>query len=651
MIVPSEMTTLSIPQRHCKTMRLPFLNDEAAIAYSPRVLAYAINRLYEGLASVSLFLAILLCGVAAALWGRIDHGLLGAWLAAGLGITGARYLQTQRFRRRQPRGREALRWAHLYTLTAFSHGTLWAVAGVLFFVPDSVGHQVFLYTVIISMASSSVVVMAYWPPSFYALSVPMLGTLVVKFATLHDATYQALAALIFVSILIMARAERAMHRTAIDAINLRFENLELIEQLQEQKLAAEEANVAKSKFLAAASHDLRQPLHALSLFVAVLRERTRTAETQPLVENVAHSVAALEGLFQALLDISRLDAGIVQPRVLDFRLHALLDRLVTEYQVQASAKGLALVGEYTDVVVRSDPALLELILRNLLSNAVRYTPQGQVSVRSVPVEGGVRVEVADTGIGIPADKQQDIFREFMQLGNPERDRTKGLGLGLAIVKRVAALLQHPIELQSQPGTGSCFNVLLPQGAAAEVVELAPPPAMAAGVELAGLTVVVIDDEAAIREGMQAMLEDWGCTVVTATSAEEALDAVRSQQLTPNIVVADYRLREEKTGAQAIVQLQREFGAELPGVIITGDTAPERLREAQASGYLLMHKPVSPPKLRAALQRLRRPRQRTDKCDDDDLAAQHRRHESERLGGARRLGAVTDVKGAEDGGHM
>jgi signal transduction histidine kinase len=594
-------------------MRLSLTDKESATpAYPPRVHAYAISRLYQSLPSVAALLALLPLGTAVVMWEQFDHRLVSGWLVAVLALSLARYQLARAFFRHQPRGQDALRWGHYFTLTAFASGVLWGGAGVVFFVPDSIGHQVFLYTLVIGMSAGSMVITSYWPAGLYAFVVPALGALIVDAALRGGTTYYGMAALTFVYALILVRAERTMHRSALAAIALRFENLDLIEQLQEQKLAAEEANVAKSKFLAAASHDLRQPLHALSLFVTVLRERSRASETRPLVENVASSVAALEGLFQALLDVSRLDAGIVQPKVVDFHLHTLLHRLLAEYQVHATAKGLRLEGEYTDAVVRSDPALLELILRNLLGNAIRYTAQGKVTLRGLPVENGVRLEVADTGIGIPPERHKDIFREFVQLGNPERDRTKGLGLGLAIVKRVTALLQHPIELRSQPGAGSCFGVVLPSGGAAAAVELAALSATGAGVSLDGLTVVVIDDEAAIRDGMQAVLEDWGCSVVTAAAADDALAALRARQATPNVVIADYRLREEKTGVQAIVQLQQEFGAEIPAMIITGDTAPERLREAQASGFLLMHKPLAPAKLRAALQRLRRGRRRTDR---------------------------------------
>ena len=593
-------------------MRLPASPKAVLVPnYPVRVMAYALSRLYENLPALTGLLVVVTLATVAAMWGRIDHKLLLAWLTVGVVIYTIRYTLARAFQRRQPRNQEAVRWGHYYTLTLLANGFYWGLAAVLFFVPESIGHQVFLYVLILGMIGAAMFTTAYWPPGYYAFGIPLLGFTIVNFALMDSLIYQGMAVVIPLYVVVLARIGWTMHRSVLDAIALRFENLDLIEQLQEQKQAAEEANVAKSRFLAAASHDLRQPLHALSLFVAVLRERIRYPEVRSLVENVCSSVAALEGLFQALLDVSRLDAGIVQPKPVDFRLAELLDRLTAEYLVHATAKGLRLTADYSDAVVHSDPALLELIVRNLLSNAIRYTQQGGVTLRSVAVEGGVRLEVADTGIGIPPDKQKEIFREFVQLDNPERDRTKGLGLGLAIVRRVAMLLQHPIELRSQPAAGSCFSVMVPLGGSDLVTALAGQPAAAPGISLQGLTIVVIDDEPFVRAGMQAVLEDWGCEVVATASGAEAVLALRARQQTPSIVVADHRLRNERTGVQEILLLQNEFGAEIPGVIVTGDTAPERLREAQASGYALLHKPVAPAKLRATLQRLRRGRRRSD----------------------------------------
>jgi CheY-like chemotaxis protein/anti-sigma regulatory factor (Ser/Thr protein kinase) len=259
-------------------------------------------------------------------------------------------------------------------------------------------------------------------------------------------------------------------------------------------------------------------------------------------------------------------------------------------------------------MVRTDPALLETLLRNLIGNALRYTLQGYIAVVCREQDGWVRIEVEDSGVGIPVDKQTEIFREYHQLGNPERDGAKGLGLGLAIVERLARLLNHRIELRSAPGEGSCFTVVMPLGAVSAVSledDGGSSGETTLDSDLAGMTVLVIDDQVAVLEGMQALLGRWGCETILADSEEAAVAAMRQALRIPELIVSDYRLREGRTGSQAINRVRCEFGESIPALIITGDTAPERLREAQTSGHALMSKPVPPARLRAYLRTVRR----------------------------------------------
>jgi CheY-like chemotaxis protein/anti-sigma regulatory factor (Ser/Thr protein kinase) len=340
------------------------------------------------------------------------------------------------------------------------------------------------------------------------------------------------------------------------------------------------------------------------LFASALDERIKYPEVSRIVANINASVRAMELLFNALLDISRLDAGVLQPSVRHFRLDELIRRLVNDHAPEAERKGLKLLCSACEVTVHSDPALLERIVLNFVSNAIRYTDRGEVRITCAADGDQVRVEVTDTGIGIPPDKHREIFDEFHQLQNPNRDRNKGLGLGLAIVDRVARLLGHRIEVQSTPGKGSCFTVLVPLGDALCVVE-EPSRAVVALDDVGGLHVVVVDDEIDIREGMQSLLQQWGCQVSLAASAAEAVAVARAADVVPHAIIADYRLRDGETGVQVIEQLQRELEARIPALIVTGDTASERLQEAGASGYQLVHKPVQPAMLRAFLRNVSR----------------------------------------------
>ncbi|MFQ5958706.1 MAG: hybrid sensor histidine kinase/response regulator [Alphaproteobacteria bacterium] len=363
------------------------------------------------------------------------------------------------------------------------------------------------------------------------------------------------------------------------------------------KEAAESANVAKSKFLAAASHDLRQPLQAMRMFISALARHVGDRKSNEIIGHIEDAVEATDSLLNALLDISKLDAGVLAPEARDFALGDLFDRLAHEFAPQAAAKGVELRVVATGVGVRSDSTLLEGILRNLLANAVRYTDAGRIVLGCRRRGDSLGIEVWDSGEGIPEDERDAIFEEFHQLGNPERDRTRGLGLGLAIVDRMSRLLGHRVTVASTPGKGSVFAVEVPRVAVPESPEVAEP----APENLSGKVVVIIDDEPRQLLGLKLVLEGWGCRVLHATTPEGALAQVGDGDgRRPDMIVADFRLRGNVSGAMAIERIRERVGARVPGLILTGDTEPARLREARVSGYELVHKPIEPGRLRAAM---------------------------------------------------
>lgn len=573
--------------------RSKLTDADSAISREQLIRAHAIGMLYQSLPLIMVNLTLMPAVVAVVMWDRVNHAVLLLWVLLTVLLLAARFVLAQAYRRAQPTPQLAPRWARYFTWSSFASGLLWGAAGMLFFVEDSIGHQVFLFTCIIGLTAGSIIATSYWLPSYYAYAVPAVSMVALRLAVEPSAEYRGLAV--------------NQKNSALDALRLRFENLDLVQQLREQKTMAENANIAKSRFLAAASHDLRQPLHALGLFVGALDERIDRldASARSLVSSIKRSVTALEGLFNALLDISKLDAGVVRPKWADFSLARLFEHLSTEFGMQARAKGLNWECHGADLVVRSDPVLLETILRNLLSNAIRYTPQGKVSLRATAGDARVHIEVEDTGLGIAAEHRREIFREFHQLHNPERDRSKGLGLGLAIVERLTRLLDHGLSLDSQPGSGSRFRVSVPEGDRAAAASVEPAgQVVPAALAIAGAQVVVIDDEAEIREGMKVLLEAWGYRVNVAGSAQEAV-SVLSNAAVPDVIIADYRLRDEQTGVDAIRVLREHFRRPIPAFLVSGDTAPERLREVQASGFALLHKPVEPAKLRALLRNILR----------------------------------------------
>jgi len=367
--------------------------------------------------------------------------------------------------------------------------------------------------------------------------------------------------------------------------------------LRTSKAEADRANVAKSKFLAAASHDLRQPVQAMMLFQSALENQLDGHPASRLLKSMGQAMGGLRMLLDSLLDVSKLDAGLIVPTPVDLPVGPLLERLGAEYQPRAAAKGLRLRVVRSGAMVRSDPALLERILRNLIENALRYTERGGVLVGCRRQGDHLCIHVIDTGIGIAPEKHEEIFEEFFQIGNPERDRNKGLGLGLAVVRRLGRLLDHRIELRSVPGRGSAFRVELP------VVTLQASGSgrhnSVSAVEGHRGLILVIDDEALVRMGLQAMLEGWGYRVLTAGSVQDAVGHVESGEW-PAAILADYRLRGGETGLEAISAVCERLNMPVPATVITGDTAPERLVEVRAGGHALLHKPVAAYELRNAV---------------------------------------------------
>jgi signal transduction histidine kinase/ActR/RegA family two-component response regulator len=379
-------------------------------------------------------------------------------------------------------------------------------------------------------------------------------------------------------------------------------------KVEERTRQLELANLAKSRFLAAASHDLRQPLHALGLFVAQLHGRVRANQRRRIVARIDAALSAMNELFNALLDISKLDAGVLTPSITEFPVAKLLDRVSTTFTGAAWEKGLSLRVVHSSAWVRSDFILLERIVFNLVSNAVRYTSSGGVVVGCRTRGVNLRIEVWDTGPGVPPDQQQNIFGEFYRLNTPGADGRSGLGVGLAIVDRLCQILDHSVRLTSTVGKGSCFSVTLPRVAARPKISESPAPAYVLIDASDRKLVVVIDDDPLVLDGMCGLFRSWGYQLLVARTADEALDGIVNLDGPPALIVSDYHLSGGKTGVEVIDALRRTFSADIPAFLVSGDTSPELLGQARASGYHLLHKPVDPMKLRAMVSYVLREQQ-------------------------------------------
>jgi signal transduction histidine kinase/CheY-like chemotaxis protein len=511
-------------------------------------------------------------------------------------------------REARPQGDRWRRWAFLFTLICFGEGIGWGWAPIGLATGGRLDVEFLVLMVSVVIAEGAMVAFGPYLPAFFALFIPATLPYLLASAGSQNTLERATFPLMLVFIIGLGALAVTTNRSFKQLVGLRIRTQQLALDLQKQKEIAErqreiaeQANLAKSTFLAAASHDLRQPVHALGIFVGALRGIALPAEASRIVEQIEASTTAMDGLFSALLDISRLDAGVVPVQRRAFAIKPLLDRICRDHRQDAIAKGLSLVCGPCSAIVATDPLLLERILRNLVSNAVRYTDRGRIVIGCRRRGANVSVEVWDTGRGIALDQQDRVFQEYVQIGNPERDRTKGLGLGLAIVRRLTELLGCPLTLHSEPGRGSCFAVAVPLAAErAEVAGVAPGPAMEAPAR--GL-VVVVDDELAIRDATAALLTGWGHDVIAAPSGDEAVLQLSTCTLKPALILCDYRLRDGESGLAVIERLRSEYNEALPAILITGDTAADRLAEAQSSDVLLLHKPVSNGKLRAAIVNL------------------------------------------------
>jgi two-component system, sensor histidine kinase len=375
----------------------------------------------------------------------------------------------------------------------------------------------------------------------------------------------------------------------------------LHDEIRNKNQILAEASQNKSRFLAVASHDLRQPLHALGLFVAQLRDHVSSTEGGLLIDRVDAAMATMNELFNALLDISKLDAGALTPTIANFPISSLFAKIDSTFATAAYQKGLSFRLHPDETAwVRSDPILLERIVFNLVSNAVRYTTRGGIVVGCRRRGTTLSIEVADSGPGIPEDQQRKIFSEFYRLADSAKTNQAGLGLGLAIVERLCVLLDNPIALASTPGKGSRFSVAVPMVSATErpKAETSPPAAIDV---VRGKLVVVIDNDPGVLEGMGGLLRSWGCRVVMADSPDAALAELGAAQK-PDLIISDFHLTNGQSGIAAIAQLRSVYGA-VPAFLMSGDIAPDRLRESRDSGHHLLYKPVRPMTLRAMMSQL------------------------------------------------
>lgn len=496
----------------------------------------------------------------------------------------------------------AKQWRHIIFTMALLWGLVWSLPGVLFLDISRLEYLAALIIFVCTMTISPAPGMAVYP---YAYSVFLTLPLCSLGLQLW---YAGLNGWLILGMPFFWAGSLAygwqLHKTITDSICLRI-------GLEQARQEAESANQAKSNFLAAASHDLRQPLQAIELLFAALKIKLKLNEHDDLVNKLDSSIDNLSELLNTLLDVSKLDAGVLPVQRQHMQLPSALSKTLLQYELIARQKQLRFDYHLGDDTVFVDPVILDRVVHNLLSNAFRYTEQGSVCLSSRRDAQSLILSVTDTGLGIAKAEQSAIFDEFYQLHNPERDRNKGIGLGLAIVKRLVKLQSWQLSLVSELGQGSCFSIQIPLGELASIKPIQAP--RHANTQMLGMfqnnPVLLIDDDEAVRTSLTLLMQSWGCDVRAFGSVAQAIkffeqseyDSRAHKAWQPELIISDFRLRDEQTGIDAIRTVQAKFQAQIAATLITGDTAPERIKKAKDSGFSVLHKPIKAAQLRQLLR--------------------------------------------------
>lgn len=487
-------------------------------------------------------------------------------------------------------------------------GIGWGVGGVFILPIDAPQQQIFFIMMLSGTAAGTIATLSPFISAQILALATSIAPLMIKLALADETDELLMSAALFLFILTMVATGRNTHLAIVNGLRLRLENLELLEDLRQKSRALELSSRVKTRFLAAASHDLRQPLHALRLQSESLAIRAgHDPRIQPVTERIGRSVGVMERLLNSLLDVSRLDAGVVKPHITAFRIDSILKTLEDEFRATANAGGCDLRIVFSSTSVSTDATLLETILRNFLSNAIRHAPGAKIVVGCLHRADRLRLIVADNGSGIPAEEKDRVFEEFYQADNPTSDRDKGLGLGLSIVKRLTELLQLPLGFSSQEGRGTCFSMDIPTSPTAAAL------GSGAGSTLHGQAenkpkkdckVWIIDDDEQSRLSLADVIESWGYLPIAADGPQSLLCDEEISNVTPHALLVDYRPNSAESGLSAIREIRDFFGnSELPAIVVTGNTTSDRLTELQSNGVHVLHKPVAAGRLRTLLSTL------------------------------------------------
>ncbi len=534
-------------------------------------------------------------------WSVAPKAQLLAWLILACIINIARWLSCRNFRADLDVSREQIQTRlNSQVFWGFIVGLHWGLIPLFFLTNEVTIYTLFVTSVYTGFVSSAMSTDTAYFPSFFSFALPSSILFVARALYEGGTLYLALAVLVAFFLVMLSYLSLNAQSFFKKSQAVNHQNMRLMQELRVQKETAEQATVAKDQFLAAASHDLRQPLNAIGLFIDVLGSVDMEQKGRQVVRKIQQSLTGLNEMLHGMLDISRLDSSVVENNPTSINLSQIVSTIAAEYQTKANSKGLTFnLDVPLNTVVFADTILLQRVVRNILDNAVKYTFEGSVSLSANRQDGHVELLIADTGVGIPAEHQSNVFEEFHQLSNPERNRTKGLGLGLAIVKRLCQLMDVGLSLHSEIGSGTLMRLWLKSGERSTRVKRT----VDSRTNWDGLEVTVIDDETDILAGMHDLLTYWGCKVTVGESYNEALAALSERNNVPNLIIADFRLRDHATGLDAIDLLREEYNKYIPAILITGDTSPDKVRQATDADLEVLYKPISVDDLRRCMTSL------------------------------------------------
>ncbi len=556
-------------------------------------------------------------------WPWVNHSAISIWAGSMFVVMFSRLLFYVFIYKRISQQNHQQWQMHIFAANSAISGILWGSAGVLFFVPGQVEYQLIILLVIILKGAGSVSAVTIYLAAFYAYfptSILPISLMFLLQGNMNSMLVGFMSIGYLISLIIFGRH---INKTLLESLELRHLNENLLDEAHRQRGIALEASTAKTQFLAAASHDLRQPIHALNLYNGLLKEKvgmlnsaqhpdavcTENALQQvtEIIDNSHKTIENLQGLLDSLLDISKLDAGAIEACNHHFNLANMIKRLQNDYQPVVNNlnkhKQISLVWPSESVWLYCDESLIEQVLRNLISNALLYTDKGYVEVRLQQAGERVRIEVIDTGMGIDQDKQKKIYSEFYQINNQaSSSRRHGLGLGLSIVKRIMPIINSKIQLDSTSGKGSRFYFDIARGKS-NCDQPEENDAAIYDVVSSDKSVLIIEDNIDVANAMRLLLENWGYKTQVRKNLSTTMEMLLTTDYKFDVIISDLQLDEDKTGLDAIKAVREHFNKQLPALIVTGDINPEHLKEVENMNIPMLHKPASPVRLRAFLRHI------------------------------------------------